>query len=111
MSEDNGFKNEKEESEEKERKMIDSSYNLDMEIDSEERKEENSSFQKFRPSSQNQMIEIEPTKLGGILVNPELKDDLFNQIIKNYREYELEKEKNITVVVQAEKILKKQITK
>ena len=111
MSEDNGSKIEKEESEEKERKMIDSSYNLDMEIDSEERKEENSSFQKFRPSSQNQMIEIEPTKIGGILVNPELKDDLFNQIIKNYREYELEKEKNITVVVQAEKVLKKQITK
>ncbi len=80
----------------------------DMEIDSDDQE---SSYSGFRASRSQQQLEIHPTNIGEILINPELEDGLFNNIIKDYREYEAEKEKNITIIVQAEKVMKKQITK
>ncbi len=82
----------------------------DMEIDSDNQNNE-SSYTGYRPSRSQQQIDIQPTNIGEIITNPELEDGLFNNIIKNYREYEAEKEKNITIIVQAEKVMKKQITK
>ena len=116
--EDINQKNENEESDDLKRRspgigsneyIQDANDQNDMEIDSDDQKSE-SSYSGFRASSQQNFV-IHPTNIGEILTNPELEDGLFSDIIKNYREYEAEKEKNITIIVQAEKVMKKQITK